>query len=56
MTKQASYWLYQDGKTFTQQELNQYLEDKKNGKGGTGSDSGKQKPITEQVGLYQEND
>ena len=56
MTKEASYWLYQDGQTFTRQELNEYLAKKEtNGKGREGSDNSKQEPITEQVGLYQEN-
>ena len=56
MTKEASYWLYQDGQTFTRQELNEYLAKKEtNGKGRAGSDNSKPKPLTEQVGLYQEN-
>ena len=56
MTKEASYWLYQDGQTFTRQELNEYLAKKEtNGKGRTGSDNSKPEPITEQVSLYQEN-
>ena len=56
MTKEASYWLYQDEQTFTRQELNEYLAKKEtNGKGRTGSDNSKPEPITEQVSLYQEN-
>ena len=56
MTKEASYWLYQDGQTFTRQELNEYLAKKEtNGKGRAGSDNSKSEPITEQVGLYQES-
>lgn len=51
MTKEASYWLYQDGRTFTRQELNEYLAKKEaKDKGRAGSDNSKQEPITDRVG------